>query len=171
MWLLSAPSVRFWKQTAICPVSLWALVVELHPLNWARPQAVRRISDKVTIKELEEQRVCGWNFAANFVKILQRHFNCLTKHEVWSVHSDNYSHCCLPGRNATDIRYEASGTLKKEYVRSSEMYINLYQTIRLQLSLLKIALINMLFFLYFHRAAVQKYLYSRATVPSNITVL
>jgi hypothetical protein len=34
--LLSAPSVRFWQQTAIYPVSLWALVVELHPLNWAR---------------------------------------------------------------------------------------------------------------------------------------
>jgi len=32
--LLSAPSGRFWQQTAICPVSLWALVVELHPLNW-----------------------------------------------------------------------------------------------------------------------------------------
>jgi hypothetical protein len=28
--LLSAPSGRFWQQTAICPVSLWALVVELH---------------------------------------------------------------------------------------------------------------------------------------------
>jgi hypothetical protein len=27
--LLSAPSGRFWQQTAICPVSLWALVVEL----------------------------------------------------------------------------------------------------------------------------------------------
>jgi hypothetical protein len=33
--LLSAPSVSFWQQTAICLVSLWALVVELHPLNWA----------------------------------------------------------------------------------------------------------------------------------------
>jgi hypothetical protein len=41
---LSAPSGRFWQQTAICPVSLWALVVELHPLNWARAQAVRRIN-------------------------------------------------------------------------------------------------------------------------------
>ena len=56
--LLSAPSVRFWQQIAICPVSLCALVVELHPLNWARAQAVRRISDKVTMKELEKQRVC-----------------------------------------------------------------------------------------------------------------
>ena len=57
--LLSAPSFRFWQQTAICPVSLWALVVELHPLNWERAQAVRRISDKVTMKELEERaRVC-----------------------------------------------------------------------------------------------------------------
>jgi hypothetical protein len=27
--LLSAPSGRFWQQTAICPVSLWALVIEL----------------------------------------------------------------------------------------------------------------------------------------------
>jgi hypothetical protein len=27
--LLSAPSGRFWQQTAICPVSLWALLVEL----------------------------------------------------------------------------------------------------------------------------------------------
>jgi hypothetical protein len=33
--LLSASSVRFWQQTAICPVSLWALIVELHPLSWA----------------------------------------------------------------------------------------------------------------------------------------
>ena len=41
--LLSPPSGKFWQQTAICPVSLWALVVELHPLNWARAQAVRRI--------------------------------------------------------------------------------------------------------------------------------
>ena len=32
------------------------------------------------MKELEEQRVCVWNFVANFVKILQRHFNCLAKH-------------------------------------------------------------------------------------------
>jgi hypothetical protein len=55
--LLSTPSGRLWQQTAICPVSLWALVIELHPLNWARAPAVRRISDKVTTKELEEQRV------------------------------------------------------------------------------------------------------------------
>jgi hypothetical protein len=48
---LSAPSVRFWQQTAICPVSLWALVVELRPLKWARAQAVRRISDKEEIQE------------------------------------------------------------------------------------------------------------------------
>jgi hypothetical protein len=34
--LLSAPSGRFCQQTAICPVSLWPLVVELHPLNWVR---------------------------------------------------------------------------------------------------------------------------------------
>jgi hypothetical protein len=33
--LLSAPSGRLWQQTAICPVSLWALFVELHPLTWA----------------------------------------------------------------------------------------------------------------------------------------
>jgi hypothetical protein len=42
--LLSAPSGTFWQQTAICPVSLWILVVELHPLNWALAQAVRRIN-------------------------------------------------------------------------------------------------------------------------------
>ena len=41
--LLSAPSGRFWQQTVICLVSLWALVVELLPLNWARAQAVRRL--------------------------------------------------------------------------------------------------------------------------------
>jgi hypothetical protein len=49
--LLSAPSVRFWQQAAICPVSLRALFVELHPLNWARAQAVRRIRDKKEIQE------------------------------------------------------------------------------------------------------------------------
>ena len=46
--LLSAPSGRFWQETAICPVSPWALVVELHPLNWARAQAVRRINPTCT---------------------------------------------------------------------------------------------------------------------------
>jgi hypothetical protein len=44
LWLLSAPRGRFWQQTAICPVSLRALVVEIHLLNWARAQAVRRIN-------------------------------------------------------------------------------------------------------------------------------
>jgi hypothetical protein len=58
--LLNAPSVMFWQQTAIFPVSLWAFVVELHSLNWAHAQAVRRVSDKVTMKDLEEQRVCVW---------------------------------------------------------------------------------------------------------------
>ena len=62
---LSAPSVTFWQQTAICPVSLWTLDVELQPLNSARAQAVRRIGDKVTMKELEEQRVCVWHFDCN----------------------------------------------------------------------------------------------------------
>jgi hypothetical protein len=42
--LLSAPSGTFWKQTAIWPVSLWALLVELHPLNWTREQVVRLIN-------------------------------------------------------------------------------------------------------------------------------
>ena len=56
--LLGTPSVRFWRQTAICPISLWALVVELHSLKWAHAQAIHRISDKVTMKELEEQHVC-----------------------------------------------------------------------------------------------------------------
>jgi len=95
LWLLSAPSVRFWQQTAICPVSLWALVVELHPLNWARAQAIRRISDKVTMKELEEQRVCVCvcvcvKVCCKLGKSLQRHFNCLTKHTgrtVWAERS------------------------------------------------------------------------------------
>jgi hypothetical protein len=41
---LSAPSGRFWQQTAICPVSLWASVVEPHLLNWTLAQAVRRIN-------------------------------------------------------------------------------------------------------------------------------
>jgi hypothetical protein len=57
--LLSAPSIRFSQQTAICPVSLWAFVVEIDLLNWARAHAVRQISDKVTAKELGERaRVC-----------------------------------------------------------------------------------------------------------------
>jgi hypothetical protein len=77
--LLSASSVRCWLQTAVRPVSLWALVVELHLLYWARAQAIRRISDKVTMKELEEQRVYV-KFCCKLGKNLQRHFSCLTKH-------------------------------------------------------------------------------------------
>jgi hypothetical protein len=45
----------------------------------------------VTIKELEEQCVCVCvcvgKFAANLVKILQRYFNCLTKHTEGALSS------------------------------------------------------------------------------------
>jgi hypothetical protein len=57
LWLLSAPSRRFWQQTAICPVSLWALVVELHLLNWARAQAVRRINPTNSLCTCSVQRM------------------------------------------------------------------------------------------------------------------
>ena len=50
MHLQSTPSIRFSQQTAISPVSLWALVVKIHLLKWASAQAVRQNSDKVTIK-------------------------------------------------------------------------------------------------------------------------
>ena len=42
------------------------------------------------MKELEERCVYEWNFAANLVNILQRHYTCLTKHTgrtVWAKHS------------------------------------------------------------------------------------
>ena len=74
LWLLSTPSIRFWQQTAICPFSLWVFVVELHPLNWTRAQAVCQISDKVTMKKLEERvgvKFCcklGKNFMGMMLK-------------------------------------------------------------------------------------------------------
>ena len=57
--LLSAPSGRFWQQTAICPVPLWALVVELHPLNWAHAQAVCRINPTNSLKDLLHPLFCN----------------------------------------------------------------------------------------------------------------
>jgi hypothetical protein len=94
---MSAPRVRFWQQIAICPVSLCALVVELHPLNWARAQLCVGLVTKWQWKSLKNNVcvcvcvcVCVWNFAANLVNILQRHFNCLTKHTgrtVWAERS------------------------------------------------------------------------------------
>ena len=41
--ILSATSGRFWQQTAISSVALWALVDQLQLLNWAHAQSVRRI--------------------------------------------------------------------------------------------------------------------------------
>jgi hypothetical protein len=71
--VMSVCCIRIEVELAIWPVSLWALVVELHPLNGAHAQAVRRISDKVAMKELEEQCVCvkfccelGKNFTETF---------------------------------------------------------------------------------------------------------
>jgi hypothetical protein len=88
--LLSAPSVRLWQQTAICPVLLWSLVVELHPLNWACAQAVRRINDKVTMKELEE-RVCFvklfWKLSKNFTETFQLLLIKHTGRNVWAERS------------------------------------------------------------------------------------
>jgi hypothetical protein len=34
-----------------------------------------------------KNNVCVWNFAANLVKILQRHFNCLTTHTLGALSS------------------------------------------------------------------------------------
>ena len=68
--LLSARRVRFWQQTAICPVSLWALVVELHPLKWARAKAVRGFGDKVIMKELEQVKV-SCRLAKHFTETFQ----------------------------------------------------------------------------------------------------
>ena len=103
--LLSAPSARFWQQTAICPVSLWALVVELHPLKWAHAQAVRQINDKVTMKELEE-RECV-KFCCKLGKNLQRHFNCLTKHtgkNVWDERSAMSGLSILKGAECWSVK-------------------------------------------------------------------
>jgi hypothetical protein len=58
--LLSAPSSRFWQQTAICPVSLLSLVVKLHPLNWARTQAVPRINPTNSLQEAFQQWKKRW---------------------------------------------------------------------------------------------------------------
>ena len=45
------------------PVSLWALVVELHPLNWARGQAVRRISKRLVFFFEHALYVRKWHVA------------------------------------------------------------------------------------------------------------
>jgi len=71
----------------LLPHSVWPLVVQLHPLNWARAQTVRLISDKVTMEEFEEQLVCV-NFVINLVKTLQRYFNSLAKNTGRTVWAD-----------------------------------------------------------------------------------
>ena len=55
--LMSAPIGRFWQQTVICPVSLWTLVVQLHPLNWTRAQAVRRFNPTNSLCTCSVQRI------------------------------------------------------------------------------------------------------------------
>jgi len=124
--LLTAPSVRFWKQIAICPVSLWELVVELHPLNWTRAQAVRRISEKKSQWKSLKNNVCVRNFAANLVKFY-RHFNCLTKHTgrtIWAERSPlgglsflKMAECRsvkIPGLD--DLPHQQKTTMSREFV-------------------------------------------------------
>ena len=55
--LLCATTGRFWQQTAVCPISLWASVVELQPLNWARAQAVHRINPTNSLCTFSVQRM------------------------------------------------------------------------------------------------------------------
>lgn len=69
LWLLSARDGCCAQLTAICRISLRPLVGELRPLKWERAQAVRSICIKVTMKELEGQRV--WReFCYKFRKTL-----------------------------------------------------------------------------------------------------
>ena len=58
--LLTATYRRVWQRNAFCPLSLWPLVSELHPLNWARAQTVRLISDKVTVTKSFKNNLCVW---------------------------------------------------------------------------------------------------------------
>ena len=85
------------------------------------------------MKELEEQCVCVcvcvcvWNFAANLVKILRRHFSCLTKHTgrtVWAKHiamsglsilkRAEYRSVKIPGLN--DLPHQQTMTMSREFV-------------------------------------------------------
>jgi hypothetical protein len=78
--LLGARSGKFWQQTAICPVLLWALVVELHPLNWARAQAVRRINPTnslcMCIHEDLDMRKLSAKWVPKFLNAEQKHQRC-----------------------------------------------------------------------------------------------
>jgi hypothetical protein len=113
--LLSAPSIRFWQQTAICPVSLWTLFVELHPMNWARTQAVSRISDKVTMKEHEGQRVSvifcckfGNSFTETFQ--LRTHITASFPHQISSFHkstNENLINRAQSTQGHTRVFYDA----------------------------------------------------------------
>ena len=76
--LLSAPSGGFWQQSAIYPVSLWTLVVELHPLNWARAQAVRRINPTNSL--------CIWR-NPNAHRHSQQPAICLINSQTYPVHT------------------------------------------------------------------------------------
>ena len=97
--LPSARSVRFWQQTAICLVSLWALVAELYPLNWARAQVVRRISEKVTTKELETAK-----FAAKF------HTSVCVKF------------CCKIGKNFTETFHLLNQAYEEDCMSRTQCY-------------------------------------------------
>jgi len=123
--LLSAPNVRFWQQTAICPVSLWALVVELHPLNWGRAQALRRISDKVTMKELEES-VCvkfcsklGKNFTETFQLLNQAYGeDCMSHTQCYEwfkfLKRAKCRSATIPGLD--DLPHQQTMTMSREFV-------------------------------------------------------
>jgi hypothetical protein len=100
--LLCTPSVRGLQQATTCPVSVWALLVEIHSLNWARAQAVPLISEKVSWRAW---RTCVWvwSFAANLVNILQ----------TFQLLNQLYGENCMKGspgpKNSTDKSVKVQG--------------------------------------------------------------
>jgi hypothetical protein len=85
--LLSTLSGRFWQQTAIFPVSLWALVVELHPLNWARARAQFSGCSSTTNAHSEtgQMAVCCQNLPLGALSSLSASSSWLTSYLESSV--------------------------------------------------------------------------------------
>ena len=68
-----------------------------------------------------------WNFAANLAKILQRHFNCLTKHTGSTVHKRNSLSrifTCLSAEHNFWSSFEPGSTVTLYFPSSVMIYAN-----------------------------------------------
>ena len=121
LWFLSG---KFWQQTAISRIPLYAVFVELQSQKWTGASHVRQIQLWSSLRN----NMCVWNSAPNLGKRLWKHLNCWSKlmgRNAWVVsnatsglsNSKRVEHQSVKTPGLDDLPYQETTAMSREFMR------------------------------------------------------